>query len=77
VLRELVGIHVANPYTSQVCDECLAKHGVAKRTRDPSTPYHVFKCTECGHEGDRDQVASRSSALMLKQKIEEGESMDA
>ena len=77
LLPNLEGIHVANPYTSQVCDECLAKTGVAKRTRDPSTSYHRFKCTACGHEGDRDQVASRSSALLLKRDIEEGEKMDA
>ena len=77
LLPNLEGIHVANPYTSQVCDECLLKTGVAKRTRDSSTPYHRFKCTACGHEGDRDQVASRSSALLLKRDIEEHVKMDA
>lgn len=77
LLPNLEGIHVANPYTSQVCDECLARNGVAKRTRDKSTAYHLFRCTACGHEGDRDQVASRSSALFLKRDIEEGEKLNA
>jgi hypothetical protein len=77
VLTGLEGIHVTSPYTSQVCDECLARDGVARRTRDQSTPYHVFKCTACGSEGNRHQVSARVGALLLKRNIEEGESMNA
>lgn len=76
-LPDLEGIHVAYPYTSQICDECLAKDGIARRSRDPSIGYHEFRCTACNQQGDRDHVASRVSALLLKREIEQGEKMDA